>query len=186
MSGLNDTNATDSFDNTLTGIMGGTDNTRIGNVADRLKVDSEISAINNITKKITYKDAQLARETVIAINTWTSFYSYTGSGKLIGFLANLESALGADGARWYVRIVIDSTFYPFGINGILISDITDANVYNIGAIVGNFCGIELNGNALHFDLIASPIAFASKIELQVYRITSTKKFRAGLVVLIKD
>lgn len=40
MSGLADSNTTDSYDNTLCGIMGGTDNSRIGNVGDALKVST--------------------------------------------------------------------------------------------------------------------------------------------------
>lgn len=40
MSSLNDSNTTDNYDNTLCGIMGGTDNTRIGNVGDALKVST--------------------------------------------------------------------------------------------------------------------------------------------------
>lgn len=43
MSGINDSNNTDNFDNSLVGIMGGTDNTRIGNEQDRLKVNSQVS-----------------------------------------------------------------------------------------------------------------------------------------------
>jgi hypothetical protein len=186
MSGINDSNTTDAYDNALVGVMGGTDNSRIGNVGDRYKVDSDTSAISYFSKKVTYLDATLARESVIPLTTWTSFYSYTGSGQLIGFLANLEGASGAEGARWYIRMVIDGTFYPFGTNGILISDITDANLYNIGAIVGNFCAVEFNGNAFHYDVMTNPIRFSTSISLEVYRISSTKKFRAGLVVLIKD
>lgn len=186
MGGINDSNNTDAYDNSLVGIMGGTDNTRIGNVADRVKADVEISSVNYFTKKVTYLDATLARGSVVPLTTWTSFYSYTGSGNLIGFLATLEGANGAEGTRWYVRIVIDGTFYPFGTNGILISDITDANVYNIGAIVGNFCGVEMNNNSLHYDVITNPIKFSTSISLEVYRISSTKKFKAGLIVIIKD
>lgn len=44
MSSLNDSNTTDTYDNTLCGIMGGTDNTRIGNLSDRLLVDSAITS----------------------------------------------------------------------------------------------------------------------------------------------
>lgn len=38
--GLQDSNTTDDFDNTQVVIRGGTDNTKIGNVGDRLKVDA--------------------------------------------------------------------------------------------------------------------------------------------------
>lgn len=186
MSGINDSNTTDSYDNALVGLMGGTDNTRIGNVGDRIKVDAEISSSTYFTKKITYLDATLARDSVVPLTTWTSFYSYTGAGNLIGFLANLEGASGAEGAKWYIRMVIDGSFYPFGTAGILVSDITDANLYNIGAIVGNFCAIEFNGNAFHYDVMANPIRFTTSISLEVYRISSTKKFKAGLIAIIKD
>ncbi|MGV8130856.1 MAG: hypothetical protein ACP5N7_02020 [Candidatus Pacearchaeota archaeon] len=40
MSGISDSNATDSFDQTLVVVKGGTDNTSIGNVGDRMKVDA--------------------------------------------------------------------------------------------------------------------------------------------------
>lgn len=47
MAGLNDSNTTDNLDQSQIVIMGGTDNTKIGNVSDRLKVDSQITSSPN-------------------------------------------------------------------------------------------------------------------------------------------
>lgn len=44
---LQDSNTTDDFDNTQVVIRGGTDNTKIGNTGDRLKVDSIMTPGNN-------------------------------------------------------------------------------------------------------------------------------------------
>jgi hypothetical protein len=47
MSPIQDSNTTDTFDNTLVAIKGGTDNTTIGNDGDRLKVSAQLPS--NIT-----------------------------------------------------------------------------------------------------------------------------------------
>lgn len=163
-------------------IKGATDGTLIGNVLDRLKVNSVGATRNNIA----YYDATLARNSVIAVTTWTSFYSYTGAGQCYGFIANLENSSGPEGARWYVRMIIDGTIYPFGTNGILIDDITSTNSYKISDLTMNFCGIGMQGNAFRFDAFTNPIYFNTSIDFQVYRLSSTKKFKAGLICIGKN
>lgn len=44
MASLNDSNTTDQYDQAQVVLMGGTDNTKIGNVGDKLKVDAQITA----------------------------------------------------------------------------------------------------------------------------------------------
>ena len=163
-------------------IKGDTTGVYIGNVGDRLKVIATQELKNNLQ----FYDATLARGTVIAVTTWTSFYSYTGAGQFYGFLANLEGASGAEGSRWYVRVIIDGTKYVFGTAGLLISDLTDANLYNIADLTSQFCGLGMQGNVIRYQNLQAPIYFSTSIDFQVYRISSTKKFRAGIICIGKD
>lgn len=79
-------------------LVGGTDETLIGNVGDALKFDGEITA-NVTTSEITGNAANVrvdASFQSISLNRanepFTPVYSYTGTGKLYGFLVNFNSS----------------------------------------------------------------------------------------------
>jgi hypothetical protein len=80
MTHLQDSNATDSFDNSKVVIQGGTDNTSIGNTGDRLKVDAlaSVADVQNKTFCI------LAENIVIGNNkSMVSLLNATGSTVII-------------------------------------------------------------------------------------------------------
>lgn len=177
---LGDSNQTEENDYAITNINGNTDNTQIGNVGDRLKVD----AATPTPKNILFEETQLTRDTSIVFDTgFNDAYSYSGSGYLYGVLLDLEGASGAEGARWYVNIKVDDTYYTFRTNGLLISDLTNANIFNI--TTSEFCGITLIGNVFRISFDRNPLVFNTKIQVQVKRTTSTKKLRAGLLKIYK-
>lgn len=170
---------------TTNNIVGSTDNTPIGNVGDRLKVDTILN--NSLSyRRFAFEDAQLARDTTINPSAFTTVYEYSGSGLLYGFLVNLEGASWAEGQRWYINVLIDNTFNMFGTNGLLFSDMTDSNVYDSFSGTDQFDGINTDGNLFKADFMSFPIYYASNVKIQVKRIISARKFRAGLVKIAKD
>lgn len=171
---------------TTNNIVGGTDGTAIGNVGDRLKVDSIISPQTTSFRKFSYDDATLARGTSVNPTSWVTTYEYTGSGLVYGFLMNLEGASGAEGSRWYFDLLIDNAFSVFGTNGMLFSDLTDGNIYDSLSGTDSFCGVNTDTNLVKVDFQMFPIYFSSNIKTRVRRITSSKKFRAGLIKISKD
>lgn len=190
MSGVLDVNNTDSYDNSLVGLMGGTDNTRIGNVGDRAKVDAQISSIIGgftTPKNISYEDGQYTRDAQPPLATWTTIYTYSGSGLFYGFNLNLEGAGAGEADKWFVNVVTDGTYNMFGANGINCKDIIDNNIYDILDIQpSDFCGLAFHDNVMRVDLKDSPIRFTTSITLQVRRITTLKKYKAALIKIAKD
>jgi len=188
VAGINDSNATDSNDRSEIVVWGNCENNLpcgpVTILADQAKKRLAVYSIETTSSNVVYEDAQLARDTTPTLNVWTSAYTYTGVGKFYAAIWNLEGASGADGSKWYINIKIDNTFNMFGTNGLLISDATDVNIYNLLAL--SFDGISMNGNAITVDMKDAPILFTSKIEILFKRITSNKKFKAGLVRLSKD
>lgn len=170
---------------TTNNVVGGTDNTPIGNVGDRLKVDAILNNSSSY-RRLAYEDATLARETTINPTAWVDAYSYTGSGLLYGFLLNLEGASGAEGSRWYFDALIDNTFSVFGTNGMLFSDLTDGNIYDSFSGTDDFSGLNTDSNLVKLDLETFPIYFATSLKIRIRRVTSARKFRAGLVKIGKD
>lgn len=189
-----DANSTSTFDNTIVEIKGGTDQTTIGNVSDRLKVDSAITSLPNTalkpwTKKLRYDDMNattggVARGTSIT-TTWQDVYSYTGSGYIAGFVLNFETF-----TDWKFRFLVDGDEI-FGSNGALVEDVAgdalwdldvvnDVNQAALGLTVGNHDRI----------VFAAPlgvqIRYDSSVVVKVARVAGTKKFRAGLIVLSKE
>ncbi len=76
--GMQDTNTTDTFDNTLVAIKGGTDNTSIGNTGDRLKVDAQLSATTTSNEPATF--IALTQAAGVATGkSMMSFVNTTGS-----------------------------------------------------------------------------------------------------------
>lgn len=168
-------------------IKGATDATLIGNVSDRLKVDASISVSSTLpawTSALRYDDMSLvARETSIPTSaTWTTIYSYTGSGYLAGFLVTVETFAG-----WEFRLLVDSaTIFSF-----IDTELTSDNVYDVDDptdAVTSSLGI---GKGAHDKFTWSapldiPMRYATSVQVQIRRPTAAaKKFKAGLAVLSK-
>jgi hypothetical protein len=196
-----------SFDDTSpaqeTEIIGGTDQTKIGNTGDRLKVDATISGTAITSKsawspKLVYQDMNastggIARGTSItAAAGWTTIYNYAGSGQVISFLVNLDTT-----NDWYIRFTIDDTYEIFTATGILGQDMTGDTIYDLddsgkaadeglGVSHGIFLGSH---NVFNWQgPLNTPIPYASRVKIQLMRApaAATKKFNAGLIVLTKE
>lgn len=183
MSNLSDNNTSDSYDNALVGIMGDTDNTRIGNVLDRLKVTS-----NLWTKKLQWVDLNatsggVARDTQIG-TTFTDIFSYTGSGYFVGFNLCLE-----DKANWYIRIVVDGSDVLMGSTGIYTADMVSKIIY--GWEPGDTAdtmnlGLDVKDETIKLQVPLHAIRYDTSIAIKVKHSTTLKKFRAGIALLEKS
>jgi hypothetical protein len=181
---ISDINATDEFDNSLVGIMGGSTNTRIGNVVDRLKVNSAIapfSAANSFFLDLNAGVGGLARDANVAA-TFTNLYNYAGSGTFLGFLVTLETA-----KDFWVRVVVDDIYFPFfGSDGLSLNDVDNNSLYDISGLSeqgSDAFNMSYNQNTFCWTCSCG-IDFASRIQLQARRGNNTRKFRAGFVRVV--
>lgn len=132
----------------------------------------------------------VSRNTSIGNSSWVRLYSYQGSGQLTNIQMVLE-----DIDEWYIRLVVDSNEL-FGTSGISTEDMDSDSKYALefgsqNEFASLFAGINLGlgkddtffwGGPLGY-----PVQFNSSVEVYVKRTdNSSKKFRAGLVVINKD
>lgn len=173
-------------------ILGGSDGTPIGNSTDRLRVEAAlpstggvevIPALNNKTQ---YEDMNastggVARETTIG-TSYTTIYSYSGTGLLYGFLVTLETD-----NKWRVRVLIDGVDI-LGSDGIAIDDMDSSSLYGFNTTARPIhLGLDYDGKTFKFQgPMNYPFSFSSSIEIQVRRTTTSKKFRAGLITIHKE
>ncbi len=178
-------------------IIGATTGTPIGNTGDRLKVDTVITptegSIPSTNHNLRYDDMNastggVARGTIVPITGWTQVYSYTGTGIVFSFLLNIEEK-----SSWRVRLVVDG-HEIFGSNGMLMGDLVSDTAYDL-----DDAGSPLSSNEGNFGLSLEehdrfvwncpnsfPIRFDTSVQLLVQRISTTKKFQAGLIILTKE
>jgi hypothetical protein len=178
-----------------TQIIGSDEENIIGNTGDRLKVDAQFNVtttnISFQTNQLIYDDMNastggVARETIITSSTWVDVYSYSGTGYIHAFLVNIE-----DEKKWRIRLVVDGVDI-FGAAGVLTADIHDDDVYDLTNNDKNYTGIGLEAGE-HDTIIWQapnnfPVRFNTSVTVKLKRDTgeSNKKFRAGLVTLIKE
>lgn len=173
-----------------TSLQGGTDGTKIGNVGDSLKVSTQpISAITSVpawSKKLRYVDMNattggVARDTNIS-TTYTTVFSYAGSGYVAGFLISVETFSG-----WTFKLTIDSEII-FEILGDDITtdklydmdDVTDLGQASLGLSKGSHDRLIFHGPQ------NAPLYYENSINIQVKKSGTTRKFQAGLIVLSKE
>lgn len=193
MSSLNDSNTTDSYDQVQTVIRGGTDNTKIGNEADKLKTTASVTfptgQVIAWNKKLRYLDMNasnggVARDTQIS-TSFTNIFSYTGSGYFVGFNLCLE-----DKANWYMRLIVDGEDILLGNTGISTNNLMTKTIYGWEPgdnFDGPNIGFDVNDETIVYQSpIGYPIRYDSSISLQVKHATTAKKFRAGLICLSKE
>lgn len=193
MSGITDTNLTDSYDQSQMVLMGGTDNTKIGNVGDRLKVDGLFSLNPANIQSLDYharwddlnaSNGGVARDTQIS-TTYTNVYSYTNKGYLFGFVLSFE-----DKANWQLQLLIDGyQLFCASLNGIYTGDLMAKNIYgwepgDIGD--SSWIGWDVKDDTIKFRAPEGlAIRFETSLVIKARHISGTKKFRAGLLCAIK-
>ena len=187
---------TQFFQGTIKGtqrIEGATDSTLIGNTGDRLKVDAGTGP--SLGANIRYDDMNatnggVARGTLIGTASWTTIYSYSGTGLLVGWLAALENF---DNEGFFIRLVVDGQ-QLYGTNGISTLDLTNKDIYLWekkafqDQVVPFFLGFSIAEKGLRWQApVGLPVKFSSTISIQVKKIAgNSKAFQAGLVNIIKE
>lgn len=172
-------------------IEGGTDNTIIGNTGDRLRVEAAYSSSifpASWDKKLRYDDMNasnggVARNTSIATSaTWTTIYSYSGSGYIGGLLINVDTFTG-----WEFRLVVDGdVIYSF-----VSEDLTTDTLYDVDDVTDSntaFLGISKGAHdkfTWHPPL-SVPMKYDATVVVQLRRPTAgAKRFQAGLIIIGK-
>jgi hypothetical protein len=176
-----------------TTLQGGTDGTKIGNVSDALKVVTQpISAVTTVpswSKTLRYDDMNVANGGVARATSipnsasWTTIYSYTGSGYVAGIIVNVETF----STGWEFRLVVDSTT----IFSLLDTDLTGDAIYDVDDITDvnqAYLGLSKGSHDrfLWHAPMNAPVYYATQVQVQLRRQAGAKKFQAGLVVLSKE
>jgi hypothetical protein len=169
-------------------IKGATDNTDIGNVGDRLKVDAQISSapggILSWDTNVRYEDMNsgaggIARDTAVG-GTYVDIYNQTGSGFVMGYLVTLEGAFDI----WDLRLSIDGDF----IYEVNTKDLNDPSIYGFDKggsdDLQTVLGFSVHNTTIRWTPpLKNPISYNSSIRLEArYTKGGSKKFRAGLIV----
>jgi len=185
---ISDSNTTDNYDNTVAVINGGTDNTSIGNVGDRLKVDALLTFPPAQFPSVDYHlkiddmnvaNGGIARGTALT-TSFQTLYKYTGSGHVFGFSINNSNEEGC-----YIRLIIDGIDI-FSSTGISTTDIAGSSGYDMHDVDVDLhiCAIFTWNNSTSFNF-TTPITYSSSIEIQEREISTNVVFRAGVIKLTK-
>lgn len=124
----------------------------------------------------------VARDTAISTAGYTQIYHYDGKGWLLSFVITLEGAI-TGGDPMYIKLVMDTvTSFELktddvGANALYnLNDSSDANTIMMSVVSGSF----------RFSTLKNPLYFRSGISIHLKKVSgATKKFRAGLINLIK-
>lgn len=175
-------------------IQGATDDTLVGNIGDRLKTTTVITAssVSAFSSKLRYDDMNVstggvARGSTVTDAAWTTVYSYTGSGVITGIGMNLQTA----NSDWLLRLLVDGTNEITGSGGILTSDIDSVYGMTVGPqnIVGIGIGLGVDTGHLYLSIpISSSLTYTSSVSILLRRATAaqSKLFYGGIIVLTKE
>jgi len=135
-------------------ILGGTDQTIIGNTADRLKV-SALSAGGPITTSKKFRVDFNNGNTAVTGAAYTTFYSYSGSGLFWGFRVNTDQ----DGGQ--IQLTIDGD--------IIFTNITSKNISDSGGANVNFEYLSRAGAGTFYFFPKYPIDYTTSVVLAAKR-----------------
>lgn len=164
-------------------INGGTDGTPIGNTSDRLKVDTTLSSITGaVTASFSSKTRVELVTTPVNLSTgsFTNYYSYSGSGYIIGFSSEFNNAaiiprFTVDGENIFTGNSL-TTLGGFQAT----SNTTDRRM--------NGQGIVINGANIDVSF-RQPVRFASTISLSADAnggVLLTRQLTQALIYIIKE
>lgn len=176
-------------------LFGGTDNTKIGNVGNRLKVDADITSIGGAiieshSSKLRYVDMNaanggIARDTSVTNAAYSTVYSYTGSGHLHFFVMNLEVK-----TDWIIKLTVDGE-QIFDSTGLLSNDVSASGAYDLD---DNSSSLELigvrwgaNTKFVWSSPGGKPIKYNTSISVSITRAPTkpAKKFTGGILCITK-
>lgn len=174
-------------------IVGGTTGATIGNVGDKLKVEASFpnvtTTVPSWSNKLRYDDMNVANGGVARgasipnSATWTTLYTYSGSGFIGGFICNVETF----STGWEFRLIVDGQT----IFSLLDTDLAADAIYDVDDITDvnqAFFGLSKGSHDrfLWHPPMFSPLYYSSSVVVQLRRQAGAKKFQAGLIVLSKE
>jgi hypothetical protein len=190
MSGLSDSNTTDQYDQAQIVIMGGTNNTKIGNIGDKLRTDAAVtfptSQFPAISSNFRIEDMNtsqggIARGSTVT-TSWSTVYSYTGNGHMFGFLINMSSSGGTK-----IRLIVDGVDLLDNSNGVSTTDLTTISLYDISDVdVDGFVSSYFSWDNVFAFQSPLPISYSTSVVIRIARESSNGTFRAGLVNITKN
>lgn len=164
-------------------LLGGTDGTKIGNTSNRLLVDAQISALTSaISPSLSSKTRVVTITNSVNIPAgggYTSVFSYTGSGVLVGF--NVEF----NNTDIVLRLRVD---------GEVIFDGTSISTYNSLLVTANSTdrrqmgsGIVTSSATIDWSL-RLPLRYASSVVIDASTGGGllTRTFNQGMIYLTKE
>jgi hypothetical protein len=180
-----------SYDRDDTLIKGDTDQTKIGNVGDRLKVDvaftSPTTSVPSWSKKLRYEDMNastggIARGTNVTGAAFTTLYSYNGTGYIAGILINVETF-----TDWEFRLEVDGDV----IYSLTTTDLTTDTLYDVDDITDvnqAYLGLSKSSHDrfVWHSPLGSPLYYGSNVTVKLKKTAGSKKFQAGLIILSKE
>lgn len=161
-----------------------------GSFGDPLGADASINVLGNTwNKTLRYVDMNassggVARGTSIT-TTWQDIFSYSGSGYVAGWIVNTEIF-----TDWKIRFLVDGQEI-FDSNGLLFADVTNDAIYDLDDVTDvtqAFLGVSKGS---HDRLVFSaplnrPMLYKTSVEVKLARVSGSKKFQAGLIILSKE
>jgi len=177
-------------------IKGATDGTLIGNVTDRLKVDTGLTGPSGsltlaTSKKLRYVDMNattggVARGTILT-TTETTLFEYIGTGLVFAFLVNLEEK-----KDWIIRFKIDGEAI-FTSSGLLVSDLESNRAYDLDHNhdeEAELVGIRLGKHTkfIWSGPLEFPIRYDQSVKITIQRVSGkpNKKFTGGFIILTQE
>lgn len=135
-------------------IRGGTDGSLIGNISDRLKVQS-LGSSGPVTTSSKFTVDFNNGNTAVTGAAYTTFYSYSGSGLFWGFRVNMDQ----DGGQ--IQLTIDGN--------IIFTNITSKNISDSGGSNVNFEYLSRAGAGTFYFFSPYPIEYTSSVVLAAKR-----------------
>lgn len=157
-------------------LLGADGTTLIGNTGDRLKVDAAGSVVSYLSS--TFKvEPRFTPITITSGGGYTTVYTYSGTGYLIGF--NLEF----NNADCIVKVVVD---------GGTLMDSNSIATLNTLLVTTNSTdrrqsgsGLITSGAALDFSF-RIPIKFSTSLTISAATGATSRTFLQGMVYIVKD
>lgn len=163
-------------------LTGYTDGTPVGNTGDRLKVETSISSVTGAISASFSSKGRIDQAGIVALTTgsYTTVYSYAGSGFLIGYSLEFNNSavlfrMQVDGETWITNTSL-STLGAY----VATSNTTDRRQ--------NGQGFVLNGANLDFSL-RSPVRFTTSINLAADAnggLLLARQLTQGLIYIVKE
>lgn len=168
-------------------ILGSTDNSKIGNVGDRLKVDAQVtppSSSDNVGCPTISDKLKIEHDgtDIIITSSYVTLYNYSGSGKLFGM------ALDFNSNRVKIKLTVDSNVIfdlPF-------QTIEDIARFGGGSDKGSnrdLCGFFRIGASDRIEFCPPcPMAYDSQILVEAvrYNTSTNRKLTEKMVFLTKE